>query len=137
VRRSLDAYRAVGRTEAIAIGLETLSYVELRSGRPAEAATAATECLALARTLGFREVMSSALVTLAAAVADTEPERAARLLGAAEAVAAASGEPFVPRLRALDEATAGRLRERLGGDGYAAAVSAGRETPPPELAAGP
>jgi hypothetical protein len=83
--------RAMGDPRAVAASLSDLGWVDLGLGDPA-AATHFIEALTALRDLGDRIGVAACLEGLAAvAVAGAQPERAARLLGAAAAVGASIG----------------------------------------------
>jgi predicted ATPase/class 3 adenylate cyclase len=89
---SLEQARALGDPHAIAASLSDLGWVDLGLGDPAAASAHFTEALTTLRDLGDRIGVAACLEGLAAvAVAVAQPDRAARLLGAAAAVGASIG----------------------------------------------
>jgi len=86
-RDSLVRCREAGFTGGIAIALVCLGIVALRhDDDPNEAARHFGESLQLCATLGFKERIAFSLAGLAAVSAGYDRERAARLLGAADAL---------------------------------------------------
>src|SRR5262249_12950838 len=69
------------------------------------------------------------LATIAQLEAETDPPRAARLLGASDAVRARLGVEMPPPLRPAYEQTAADARERLGETGFEAAWKSGAAMP--------
>jgi hypothetical protein len=95
------------------------------------------ESLTLLRELGHvrRYIADSLRLVAALAAAQGEPERSARLLGAAEALRDAIGTPVDPADRADDERNVSAVRARLGEEAFEAAWAAGRAMTPDQAAA--
>ncbi len=94
------------------------------------AETSATDSLALLHNLGIQRDVAVALEQLAGLAAAREQfERAARLLGSAEALREAIGSPLPPADRAGYERLHASVGAALGEHLFAAARLAGRATP--------
>ena len=121
------------------VTLHNLGSALLGLGRAAEAEERFAEALALAREYDLADDPGYALDGLAAAAAALgQPERAARLVGAADAVFRAVGVSPQQFEAARREEVLSRLREELGPEALAAAMAQGatRIAPSP-LTAGP
>jgi tetratricopeptide (TPR) repeat protein len=130
---SLALFRELGRTSGVAWSLSGLGSVALHQQEYARAATLLKESLALFRELGdkpgigTRGGLADCLERLArVAVAEGQPERAARLLGAAEALRDALGAPLPPADGAEYQRDVTVIRAGLGEEAFAAAWAAGR-----------
>ena len=98
-----------------------------QEGDAASATAHLTESLALRRELGERLGIAECLEGLATVAAGTgQPERAARLLGAAEALREAIGAPLPPVDRPDHDDDDSATRAALGEAAFAAAWAAGR-----------
>jgi hypothetical protein len=85
------------------------------------------ESLAIHRERGSKGGIAKGLEGLAAvAVAQAQPERAARLFGAAEGLREAMGAPLPPSDRAEYDRDVAAARTALGEEAFAAAWQAGR-----------
>jgi non-specific serine/threonine protein kinase len=110
-----------------AIALHGAGVVARERGEYDRAVALYEESLALRRELGDRRGIAEALEGLALVAADrAEPERAALLLGAAEAVGEATGASPQPTDLAAHDQTIASIRRVLGEAGFAAAYSRGR-----------
>ena len=108
------AYQSLGET---ALGLERLD----------EATRWLAQGLTISQTLGDQASMSWCLAGLGSAAAlDAEPERAARLWGAAERLQQAIGCRSAPAARATYERAQAVACTQLGEDAFATAWAAGR-----------
>ncbi len=88
------------------------------------------EGLALHAELGDRRIIAMALDGVAGlAIAWGQPERAARLFGAAAALREASGLPIDPACRAAHGRDVAAARAALGEDAFAAGWAAGAALP--------
>jgi predicted ATPase/class 3 adenylate cyclase len=88
----LALQREVGNTEAATISLNNIGRIELRTGHPAAAAERFRECLESAIELEYPELIAYCLQGSSdVAAATNDPDRAARLLGAADALFAELG----------------------------------------------
>ncbi|MBI2780334.1 MAG: tetratricopeptide repeat protein [Chloroflexi bacterium] len=127
---SLELLRARGDTANIARALFNLGASELEAGRHDVAGIAFREGLALARDAGDREDLAWNLEGLAAlAAARLMGERAAVLLGAADAQLAAMGADYKPYERSLRERTAGAVSALLGEAPMKEAIARGATIP--------
>ena len=106
--------------------LGNLGLAALAGGRPADAHVLFLRALAIADELDYTEALVYGLEGVAAALAATgAPERAATLLGAADAAATAASLVLEPlELRVHDE-TSAALADALGDDTFAALYAAG------------
>ncbi|MGH2616202.1 MAG: LuxR C-terminal-related transcriptional regulator, partial [Thermomicrobiales bacterium] len=94
------------------------------------------EGLALLHDLGARRGQGHCLTGLATMAAILgQPERAARLFGAAEALLAAAGVTMEPVDLAVCEPHRNAVRAELGTEAFAAAWNAGAALPPPQAIA--
>jgi non-specific serine/threonine protein kinase len=119
--------REVGYQEGIAWSLNLLGVTARREGRPAEARGRLVESLDLHRELGDRWRAASVLEALAGVACDEgDARRAARLLGAAEAVRERIGTPVPPAERADLEQTLAAVEAALGAEEGERARAEGR-----------
>jgi predicted ATPase/DNA-binding SARP family transcriptional activator len=127
---SLTLLRARGDTANVARALFNLGASELELGRHAVADGHFREGLALARDAGDREDLAWILEGLAAiAAARGRTERAALLLGAADAQLSAMGADHKPYERSLRDRTEGALTQLPGEPPVAETVQRGAELP--------
>jgi len=127
---SLSLKRAAGHHGGIARSLGNLGVMALMQGDLAGAAMLFRESLALKREAGDREGMATTLVEMGTiAHAWEQPERAARLLGAAEGLRDAIGAPQRSYVWPHHEATVAAVRRELGAAAFAAAWTEGRALP--------
>jgi tetratricopeptide (TPR) repeat protein len=130
---SVDAYRRVGDTEGVTVALLNRGYAELDRGRLEEAQLSFAESLELCRPVGAAVRVLPCLGALAAVASRSGSALlGAKIMGAAEALRAASevvAQPSEEELRARTEA---ELREALGDEAYTAANSEGRALDPDE-----
>lgn len=124
---SLAVRRALGDQRGMAVTLFNLGQVLVGQGDGQQATDFYLESLALSRSLGDQRGLPDCLVGLGGAAAITgQPERAARLFGAAEILFQES----VPRLDYPDqvqfERNVAAVRDQLGEAVYAACHAAGR-----------
>jgi ATP/maltotriose-dependent transcriptional regulator MalT len=114
-----------------------LAYSLHRTGRVAQhqadlgaARSRFVEGLAMQRDSGNRRGIADCLEGLAAVTgAQQQPERAARLLAAAEALRAATGIPLPPVERPDHDRSVASVRATLGDQAFAAAWTEGRAMP--------
>jgi tetratricopeptide (TPR) repeat protein len=86
-REAIELAETVGDIDGAAVNLHNLARSELALGRSEAGLEALRESLAIARRLGYREVIAYCIGGLAeAAMIEAEPERAATLLGASKAL---------------------------------------------------
>jgi len=124
---SLALKRATGHQGGIAISLGNLGVVALMQGDLAGAAMLFRESLALKREARDREGLATTLEEMGAiAHAWGQPERAARLLGAAARLRDAIGASQRSDVWPHYEATVAAVRRALGEAAFAAAWAEGR-----------
>ena len=127
-RAGLAVLRQVNDPELLALTLADLAVAEVRGGDTAAAQGAVREALGLVRELGARREGAYALdaaAELALALADAA--RAARLVGAADALREAMGSPLTPAEAEERSEFVGRLNGALGEAAAAGQVAVGRE----------
>jgi predicted ATPase/DNA-binding SARP family transcriptional activator len=123
---SVELEAESGLRDRAAVTLLNLGSALLGMGRAAEAEARFAESLTLARELGLAEDPGYALDGLAAAAAALgQPERAARLAGAADAVFRGVGIRIQRFEADRREQVLARLREELGPEALAAAMAQG------------
>jgi non-specific serine/threonine protein kinase len=128
-RQQNDAYQ-------VACALLILGWAASDRGDEARAAARYTESLALWLELGTKEGLVDVLSGVAALVGGTrQPERAARLLAAAEALAASVGYVLPVPERTRYDRTRAELRSVLGEAAFTAVWATGLEMPPEEAVA--
>jgi non-specific serine/threonine protein kinase len=119
----------LGGERGMAATLRGLGDVAHRQGEHASAAALYAESLAIAVRLGVKRYIAECLEGLAAvACALDRPERAAQLLGAADALRAAINAPRPPSRQALHDEAALASRAALGEVPFAVALEDGRAT---------
>jgi predicted ATPase/class 3 adenylate cyclase len=124
---ALALQRELGNSEAATISLHNLGRIDLRTGRLAAAAELFRECLESARELAYPELIAYCLQDSSeVAAADDDPDRAARLLGAADALFDELGVIRLGDEVESREETARALEERLGEQAFEAARAEGR-----------
>jgi predicted ATPase len=124
---SLTLQRKLGDKRGMAISLNNLAYAALYEGRFREALAPLQESLALAQELGDRDGIAYRLEGMSVvAAAQDEVERAARLLGGADALFEVIKADLDPAERDLHERTIADVRARLGEEAFAAAWAEGR-----------
>jgi tetratricopeptide (TPR) repeat protein len=122
---SLAQRRALGDRWGVAASLGNLGQVAYRQG-DARADNLLKESLALSRELGARHLLALALEVLVwATVARWQPERAARLGGAAQALREALGVPLPLHQEDGHDQAVRAMRAALGEEGFATAWAAG------------
>ena len=123
---ALALVRELGDRWGVATVLRDLMVVAQRDGDAAAVAALGQECLRLLREQGSRSGLGDCYERLAwVASARGDPARAARLLGAAEAVRAATGAALAPVRRAEHDAVVAAVRAALGAAALAAAWAEG------------
>jgi non-specific serine/threonine protein kinase len=124
---SLEIYRQLGDHADTAWPLEGLAAVARSQRDYKEARAFYIESLEIYRRSGEQQGIASGLEGLAdVAAADDQPERAARLFGAAEALRGVLGAPLPPGDRARYDCCVAVTRAALGEEAFAAAWAAGR-----------
>jgi predicted ATPase/DNA-binding SARP family transcriptional activator len=128
--RSLMLSREVGNRLGIARSLNRLGSVARAQGNDELALCHCQESLRLFRDSGHKGGIAACLGELAVlAGAQGQPERAARLLGAAQVLREASSTPLPPGERASYEHNVAVIRVALGEEAFAAAWAAGQAMP--------
>lgn len=126
----------LGEHYALLSPLFNLGLAGLERGDHAEALQRFAQGLELGRDLGYREQVYYSLEGIAATCAAMgEHGPAARLLGAARAVAARTGSTLEPLERAMHERTVSEAAAALGEDEFGAAMSEGEALDPAEAIA--
>jgi predicted ATPase/DNA-binding XRE family transcriptional regulator len=127
---SLALSRAVGDKRVSAYSLSTLGSVVRHQADYGRASALLKESLALSRDHGQKRHTALGMEELAAvACAEEQPERAARLFGAAKRLRDALGTPLPPVDRAAYERSVAAARVQLGTDAFAAAWAEGQALP--------
>jgi predicted ATPase/DNA-binding CsgD family transcriptional regulator len=122
--------RAVDDRWGMGASLVRWGYAARDQGDTARAATLFAEGLALFTELGDRRIIALALDGVAGiAIAWGQPERAARLFGAAAGLREADGLPVDPASRAAHGRGVAATRAALGEDAFAAAWASGATLP--------
>ena len=130
---SLSLFRRIygAHNFGVAWAFQGLGETALAQGDAILAATQLTKALSLSRDLEDRAGMAWCLAGLAgAAVLDEEPERAARLWGAAEALRQSMGARPAPAARVTHERLLAAARQQLGETAFAAAWAIGQAKTP-------
>jgi predicted ATPase/transcriptional regulator with XRE-family HTH domain len=127
-QKSLACFQAFGDQHlGLAWAYHSLGETALGLERPDEGARWLAQGLALSQTLSGRAYMAWCLAGLGSAAAlDKEPERAARLWGAAERLRQAIGCRPPPAARATYERAMAAARAQLGEEAFATAWAEGR-----------
>ena len=133
LEESLAHYRAHGSKLGSGRVLIHLGRTFAARGEFGRALPLLKEALALTTEVGNRGYQAEGLEALAAAVARAgDPQRAARLWGAAAAMRAAIGAPLPPADRSWYDDELATLERRLGQEAFVAAMEAGRLLTPDE-----
>jgi non-specific serine/threonine protein kinase len=124
---ALTVHRRTGMTEGVTVALINLGQVTLRQGNIAQAAAHFVECLRGAQDLGSREKVDFALLGFAGiAAALKQPERAARLFGAASELTDALHARGTQADRNEYERILALVRTQIDEAAFAAASEAGQ-----------
>ncbi|HET7090142.1 MAG TPA: tetratricopeptide repeat protein [Anaerolineae bacterium] len=127
LEESVPLLRELGDGVGVARALHGLGTVAYHQGHFAEATALLKDSLTVSRERGARLEIAQCLEGLAStARAQGQPERAARLFGAAEALRGAIGAPLPPADRAGHERDAAAVRAQLGKAAFDAASAEGR-----------
>jgi predicted ATPase len=126
---SLTLWRDEDNKPGIAWALQNLGRVARAQGDHRRATALHLESLALAREMGQKREIAEYLEGLAGLAAEQEPDRAARLFGAAELVRQEIGAPLPPSEREDYERDVTAARSRLSDEAFAAEWAAGRAMP--------
>ena len=126
----LAEHRARGNTWGVGFALRALGDLARIRGDHAEAIAHFRGCLVAWNERGYPRGNAYGLIGLAAVAADGgQPERAARLLGAADVLRERFGCALWATERAAHEAAVGAARAALGEAAFAAALAAGCTLP--------
>ncbi len=127
LEEALVLSRGLGDRGAVAYVLSSLGVAATLSGDFPAARDVLVESLVLRRALGDKAGVAECLEGLAEVIgASGAPVRAARLLGAAEALRAAIGVPLPSLYHETKERRITVVRSRLSGQAFTAACAAGR-----------
>jgi tetratricopeptide (TPR) repeat protein len=124
---SLAISRELGNKVSIAVALNNLGKIAREQGDPRTARALHGESLEIRRELGDKGGFPWSLEAFARLAAPGDPERAARLWGAAEALRDSLGLPLPPNERPEYDRHRTAAREVLGDEAFARAWAAGRE----------
>jgi predicted ATPase len=123
---SLALQREIGTTFDIIISLQNLAFAALHEGDIEDAQAGLEESLLLAHDLDATSSIGYALEGLGAvAAAQADWERAARLLGRADAIRVSTEAELEAGEQMIHDRTLSALRDACSGDELAAAMSAG------------
>jgi predicted ATPase/DNA-binding SARP family transcriptional activator len=126
-REAIELAKTTGDIDGASVNLHNLARSELALGRADAGLDALRESLAIARRLGYREVIAYCVGGLAeAAMIEGEPERAATLLGASEALFSELGIVPSPDEAQAQERITDFVVGALGAEGAAELRAAGR-----------
>ena len=129
-REALQIWRATGYVTGEAMALSNLAHVLRRQGETERAAELYRESLTLDVALDQRWMIAETFVALAdIALAFGQPQRAARLLGAAAALNETIGTTPIAWARDMLPGLIDDTRSGLGEDAFANAWQAGRSLP--------
>jgi predicted ATPase/DNA-binding SARP family transcriptional activator len=124
---SLAIARQLGDRVIMSTSLNNLAIAAVHQRRADDAVALVGETVSLCRELGYKELIAYGLEMLAAVAADAgEPERAARLLGAAEGVLEVTGARLEPAERAVHDRAAAVVHATGEAELIEPAWSAGR-----------
>jgi predicted ATPase len=126
LEEGLGLSRTLGDVFGEAMALHQLGLVARREGSLAEATRLVGAALSLRHEVGDREDLACSLDTLAGLLVEVDPEAAARLLGAADALRTRHRLPLPAEGQAEREATLARLRSTLDSQRFAAAWTTGQ-----------
>ena len=130
---SLAIARVLNDSYGVVYGTFNLGLAEYLGGSASAAEDLFTESFILARRVMMKPGIAYALIGLAMAGRDGDPDRAARLHGAAEAALTALGETVDPVEARLRERDCRRLRSVLGPEAFAAGYAAGQSLTSEEI----
>jgi non-specific serine/threonine protein kinase len=127
---SLALLREVGDLKYVALALAELGVVTVRLGRLEEARAHMVEGLLISIASGILGDTAYLLEASAELSCSTgEPARAARMLGAAQALRVKVQAPLLPSEQRERDALFARIRAELGEGAAASALAEGRDTP--------
>ncbi|WP_082950511.1 MULTISPECIES: LuxR C-terminal-related transcriptional regulator [unclassified Mycobacterium] len=125
-RRWADDTVAVAPGSQRMLALTSRARVAVAQGEPQQAETDLHDAVAVAERTGGHVLLPDALEGLAALAADSNPEHAARLFGAANGMRQRHGSVRFKAFQPAYDAALSTVRETLGQDDFEAAWSAGR-----------
>jgi predicted ATPase/DNA-binding SARP family transcriptional activator len=137
LRKVLQTSRLIGSAPDAArtISLSELGFIAEQRGDPAAARSLHLESFTAARTIGDRQAVAQALTGLAGAQAlGGQPDRAAQLLGAADAARRTAGASLPPRSTADINRITAATRRALGEAAFTAGFQHGRRLRPEQAA---
>jgi non-specific serine/threonine protein kinase len=126
LQQSLVLYREMGEKHNVADTLYHLGKVRRAQGDQDQTATLIKESLIVRRELGAKRGIAETLEEVSMMIGARQPERAARLLGAAEVIREAIGVPLPPIEHAAYEQNMAALQAKLGEAAFDAAWREGR-----------
>jgi predicted ATPase len=124
-QRGLDLGRELGNQWLVLALTNNLASMELTVGRFAEARALMLECVAGLKDMPDPAISLPVLESAARWCAESDPLRAARLLGAAVGNREALGTPLLPYERRLVDAIVAELVAKLGEEAYRSAAAGG------------
>ncbi len=133
IRNVLETSQRIGSEPDVArtIALSELGFIAEQRGDPAAARSWHLQCLTAAQKLGDPQVVAQALTGLAGARAlSGQPDRAARLLGAADMASRPADAGVPPRDNADVKRITAVTRRALGEAAFAAEFDNGRRLAP-------
>ena len=122
----LAHFEELGDPQSTATAVYVLGFAALADGDEAAAHERLGRALEIFREIGDGEGAAECLLALGAAAAPVDPVRAARLVGAAEALREESGSSLARFQLDWRDRTIGELRGALGEEGWSAAFEDGR-----------
>jgi tetratricopeptide (TPR) repeat protein len=123
---AIELSKETGDLDGAAVNFHNLARSELALGRAGEGLEALRESLAIARRIGYREVIAYCLGGLAElAMIEAEPERAATMLAASDHLFAEIGAIPSPDEAQAQERVAGYVVDALGAEQVAELRAAG------------
>ena len=126
-KEALEFSKALGDQSSVAMALDNLADVEVLSGELDAARMHHREGLAIAREVGDRRRISMALKCVATlTAAEGQPERAVRLVAAADRIGEAVGATLAAAFEAANEPYLEAARRVLGEARAASSTAAGR-----------
>jgi predicted ATPase/DNA-binding CsgD family transcriptional regulator len=138
LEKCLSMSEKLGNKQLMAMTLNNLGLLARGQGDLARAAGLHRESFALSRELGFKLCMALNLQGLAGVDGmQKNPQRAARLLGAAEAMREAINAPLQPDERTDYDHIVGTIRAQLDEAAFAVAWAQGRSMTPEQALASP
>ena len=136
-RQALAIHEAVGWKAGIAAAYDAIGRALVAGGRPAEAINEHRRGLQRAVAFGSPHAVAKALEGLAEAMAEAgDLDRAAEVLGTADALRQDSATPANPTQQRAVSSLVASLRDRLGADAVEAARRRGQSRPVSELVDG-